>query len=87
MAEMVSMHAPPRMRGIKQAIEELRKADTNSALTEHALRQLILTEEIPSVRCGTKYLVNMSVLENYLYGGTSRGGKDVAAAGIRKIAE
>lgn len=86
MAEMVSLHKPPRMRGVKQAINELKSTDPNTALTEKALRRLILTNEIPFVRIGAKYLVNMELLENYLYNG-SRDGKDVAAAEIRKIAE
>lgn len=64
------LHTPPRMRGIKQAIEELRLADPNTAFTEKALRRLILNGELPSVRCGVKYLVNMDVLENYLYNGS-----------------
>ncbi len=86
MAEIISLHKPPRMRGIKQAIAELKTADANTALTERALRRLILTSEIPSVKIGTKYLINMDVLENYLYNG-SRGGEKLSAAGIRKIAE
>lgn len=86
MAEIISLHKPPRMRGIRQAIEELRAADTDTALTEHALRRLILSGELPSVRCGTKYLVNMDVLTEYLYNGT-RGSDELAAPGIRKIAE
>lgn len=86
MAEMVSLHKPPRMRGVKQAINELKSTDPNTALTERALRRLILTGEIPSVRIGAKYLVNLDTLEAYLYNG-SRGSEDVAAAGIRKIAE
>lgn len=47
---------PPHMRGIKQAIEEIKQADPYTALTEPALRRLIISKEIPSVRVGTKYL-------------------------------
>lgn len=65
-----ALHKPPRMRGIKQAIEELRSADPNTAFTESALRRLILNGDLPSVRCGTKYLVNMDALENYLRDGS-----------------
>lgn len=86
MAEIISLHKPPCMRGIRQAVEELRAADTDTALTEHALRRLILSGELPSVRCGTKYLVNMDVLTEYLYNGT-RGGDEFATPGIRKITE
>ncbi|MGN0107741.1 MAG: hypothetical protein ACI4A5_08600 [Hominilimicola sp.] len=87
MNDTVSLHKPPHMRGIKQAIEELKQLDPNTALTEKALRRLVLTGAIPSVRIGTKYLINMDLLNNYLYNG-SCGGKEVSAAGgIRKIAE
>ena len=86
MPETVALHNPPRMRGIKQAIEELKQIDAETALTEKALRRLILTHEIPSVRIGKKYLVNIDVLNNYLYNG-SGGGELSAPGGIRKIAE
>jgi hypothetical protein len=75
------------MRGIKQAIEEIRESDPNTAFTEKALRRLVLTGAIPSVRIGAKYLINMDILNAYLYSG-SCGGEDVSASnGIRKIAE
>lgn len=59
---------PPPMRGIKQAIDELRAADPNTALTERALRRLVVSKTIPSVKIGRKYLVNMNVLNSYLSG-------------------
>ena len=43
------------MRGIKQAITELKQNDPETALTEKALRRLVLTGAIPSVKIGTKY--------------------------------
>lgn len=76
---------PPPMRGIKQAIEELKRNDPNTALTEKALRRLILTGELPAVRVGKKYLVNMNNLFDYL------GGKVFAVektgGGIRAVNE
>ena len=59
---------PPPMRGIRQAISELRAADPNTALTERALRRLVLSAELPSVKVGRKYLINMNVLNSYLSG-------------------
>lgn len=90
MAEIIELHnKPPRMRGVKQAVEELRAADSDTALTEHALRRLILSGELPSVRCGTKYLINMDVLINYLYNGSCGvGNAPVNDYGnIRKVSE
>ena len=60
----------PPMRGIKQAIAEIKEADPCTALTEKALRRLITDKTIPSVKVGRKYLVNMEVLFKYLYSGT-----------------
>lgn len=77
---------PAHMRGIKQAIEEIKQADPYTALTEKALRRLILTKEIPSVKIGAKYLINMDVLNNYLCTGTTES-KPITAARIRKVSE
>lgn len=78
---------PPRMRGIKQAITELKQTDPNTALTERALRRLVLSKEVPSVRIGAKYLINMDLLSDYLYNGSGGGEALSAAGGIRQIAE
>ena len=67
MAETV-LHTPPRMRGIKQAITELRQIDANTALTEKALRRLVIEGAVPSVR---KYLINFDILQEILRGGIS----------------
>lgn len=56
----------PRMRTIDQTIKELKQADPNSALTKHALRQMILKKEVPSVMVGCKYLINLDLLQAYL---------------------
>lgn len=84
MAEIV--HTPPRIRGIKEAITELKEADPETALTERGLRRLVITGKIPTVQIGRKYLINMDVLINYLYSGTS-GAKLSASGGIRIIKE
>jgi len=56
------------MRGIHQAITELKASDPNTALTEKALRRLVTEGTIPSIKIGRKYLVNMNVLAAYLSG-------------------
>ena len=78
--------SPPPMRGIKQALAEVRAADPCTALTERALRRMVLAGEIPSVRIGTKYLINLDILFAYLSGGTSVTAAAEAPA-IRRIAE
>jgi len=55
-----------RMRTIAEAIREVKKADPQTAFTQTALRRMIKTGEIPSIRAGSKYLVNLEVLFDYL---------------------
>ena len=78
------MNNLPRMRGIKQAVEEIKTADPKTALTEKALRRLILSGVIPSVVVGRKYLINLDTLERYLSGEIIRESEN---SGIRVISE
>lgn len=76
----------PRIRGIKEAIGELKEYDPETALTERGLRRLVITGEIPSIQIGTKYLINMDVLIDYLYDGT--GGAELTVSNcIQRIKE
>jgi len=63
-----------KMRTIDQAAKELKEADPKSAMTSHAIRRLVITGTIQSVRVGSKYLLALENLENYLKGGSSYGG-------------
>ena len=54
------------MRGIDQAFEFLISSDPECALTRTALRRLVVTGKIPSVRIGKKYLLDLDQLEQYL---------------------
>ena len=78
---------PQPMRGIKQAVEETKKADPNTALTVNGLRALVNSRAIPCVRMGRKILINMNILNRYLYNGTAVAEETVTANGIRKVAE
>ena len=59
----------PKMRTPQNAIAELKKTDPDTEFTVRALRSLIHSGDIPSVRVGTKFLVNMETLYDYLYKG------------------
>ncbi|MGI6152972.1 MAG: hypothetical protein ACOYJB_03940 [Christensenellaceae bacterium] len=59
-----------KMRTIKQAAEEIRSLDPHTAITEYAIRQIILSESVPCVKRGRKYLINMDALLQYLNNGT-----------------
>jgi len=56
----------PRMRTIAEAYKYLKKSDPDTAMNPHAIRRLILTNTIPSVKSGNKYLINLDTLEEYL---------------------
>lgn len=57
------------MRTISEAAAELRNADPNTAITPHAIRQMVLNGTIPHIRAGKKYLLNLDILERVLYSG------------------
>lgn len=57
-----------RMRTIDQAAAWLLESDPETALTKTALRRLVVTGMLPSVRVGQKYLISLESLEDYLRG-------------------
>lgn len=59
----------PQMRTIAQAADYVRAKDPESALTKTAIRRLVITGAIPSVRAGSKYLLALENLDSYLTGG------------------
>jgi len=56
----------PRMRTISEAAKHIRATDPDTAFTETALRRLVVTGAVPSVRIGAKYLINLDTLEAFL---------------------
>lgn len=58
----------PRMRTIEQAAAWIAGIDPETAFTKTALRRLVVTGQLPSVRVGQKYLVNLDTLEGFLRG-------------------
>ena len=57
-----------KMRTIEAAAAEVKQTDPNTALTKTALRRLVISGTIPSVRVGTKYLVALENVESFLTG-------------------
>lgn len=57
-----------QMRTIEQAYIWLQERDADTALTKTALRRLVTTGQLPAVKVGNKYLVNLEVLETFLSG-------------------
>lgn len=60
--------AIPKMRTAAGAVAYLKEQDPDCAITEHYIRRLIKTGQLPSVRAGVKYLVNVDLLIDYLKG-------------------
>lgn len=80
-------YVPQPMRGIKQAIAEIKAADPHTALTERGLRSLINSGAVPCVRVGRKVLVNMNILSAYMKSGTGAAEERTGAAKIRAVKE
>lgn len=59
-----------RMRTINEASAYMLEHDPETALTKTALRRLIVTGAIPSIKVGSKYLIALENLEKYLSGGS-----------------
>lgn len=78
---------PPRMRTLTAAFAWLKENDPETALTKTALRKLVVTGAIPSVRIGEgskpKYLISLDALNNYLHGSTPQ--QSAAVHGIREV--
>jgi len=74
-----------RMRTIEQAAEHFKKADPLTALTKTAIRRLVTTGEIPFVKVGTKYLLNLDALEEYLKGQYGPAPAEAPAGTIRRV--
>lgn len=56
----------PRMRTIKEVVEELKQIDEKTAIREHYVRELVNTHKIPYVKAGRKILVNFDAFIEYL---------------------
>lgn len=65
-----------RMRTIDQCADYLKATDPETALTKTALRRLVTTGAVPSVKVGKKYLIALENIDAYLSGG-------VCSVGVR----
>ncbi len=60
-----------RIRTINSAVEELKKEDSNSAITTHYVRKLCKENLIAYKKSGCKYLVDYDSLLEYIKGNTN----------------
>ena len=61
----------PRMRTIRETALYFKETDHGTAITETMLRRLTATGELPSVRIGVNFLLNLDVVESYLRDGNT----------------
>lgn len=64
----IGMQATPRIRSVSKAVEEIKMLDPNSFVTQNWLRKKMKLEEIPVIRNGSRHLVNLDVVLEYLAG-------------------
>ncbi|MBD9050100.1 MAG: hypothetical protein EGR41_02290 [Ruminococcus sp.] len=60
------------MRLIKDAFEQLKKEDPETDITIYALRTIVKSGVVPTVRLGRKLLINYDSLLDYLSFGDKR---------------
>lgn len=63
-----------RMRTLRKAIEEIKQADPETAITYNALRTWCNTGIIPCVKAGTTILIDLDQLERFLSGEALQNG-------------
>ncbi len=73
-----------RVRTIDQAADYIKTIDPETALTKTALRRLVTTGAIQSVRVGQKYLVSLEAVDDYLAGAAPKPIK-AASGTIRPV--
>lgn len=56
------------VRTIKGCLEEIKARDPKTDITIYAIRRMVRQNEVPSIRTGKKYLVNVEKLIDYISG-------------------
>lgn len=56
----------PKMRTIAGAVEDLKREDPFTPVTAYAIRQWIKSGDLAATKNGNRYLINMSVLYEFL---------------------
>lgn len=59
----------PHVRGIKEALAEVRAADPDTRITEYAVRCAIKTGELPRCGSGRNIYIDVGELKKFMRGG------------------
>ena len=60
----------PRLRTLTETYAHLKTMDSETAITPNALRKMVISGQIPCVKIGKKYLIDLDFLEIFLKGTT-----------------
>lgn len=58
----------PRIRTLTETYQYIKKMDSETAITPNALRRMVVSGQIPCVKAGKKYLIDLDTLLEYLKG-------------------
>lgn len=76
----------PRMRLLNEAYQQLLIDDPNTSVTKYALRSIVKSGKVNTVKLGRKTLINYDSLLDYLKNGNCSDKKNNASFGeIRRV--
>ena len=76
-----------RLRTINEAYAHLKQQDPGTGITLHFLRCLAVRGEIPTVRAGRKYLLDIDALLEHLTGRVAPPAREWDVGSIRSVPE
>jgi excisionase family DNA binding protein len=74
----------PRMRTIDGVADYFQQIDSETAITKTALRRLVVSGALPSVRVGKKYLIDLDQVEIFLSSNTTSASDEHTKGVIRR---
>ena len=54
-----------KVRSLREALAYIKSLDKDTGISENAIRKLVISGKVPSVKVGRKYLVNVDTLLSY----------------------
>jgi hypothetical protein len=76
-----------RLRTINEAYVHLKQQDPDTGITLHFLRCLAVRGDIPTVKAGRKYLLDIDALSDYLTGRVVPPTREQEIGSIRTLSE
>lgn len=74
-----------KLRTLSEAYDYIKEQDPKTALTPWALRLMIVSGEVPCIKSGRKYLVDMDGLFDYLTGKIAPKNQPTEGCGLRSV--